>query len=178
MAAIFCLVARISAQPARGFVVNGRVTDSVGSIVAGVAVTAVYREVRDGRTFAPMSVKAVAVSSPDGRFSLTLPYGGEFYIVGLPMPGRPSRDGHRTTFHPSARTVAEAKPVTVAPGLPAVADIVMLPAKLSIVSGVVLDSQSKPVPNARVALGPGLDGKGSSAQWRRHHRQGDRLRAG
>ena len=142
-------------QPTRGVVVSGKVTDGTGSVVAGVAVTAVYRDVREGRTFTPVSVKAVAESQADGRFSLALPYAGEFYIVGLPRPGRPSLYGHRTTFHPSAKTVAEATPVHVEPGTPAAADIVMLPAKLGIVSGVVLGSDGKPVPNARVAVGRG-----------------------
>ena len=149
------LVAGMDDQPAPGFVVNGKVTDGTGSVVAGVTVTAVYRDVRDGRPFTPVSIKAVAESQADGRFSLSLPYAGEFYIVGLPRPGRPSAYGHRTTFHPSARSVLEAKPVSVEPGLPAIADIVMLPAKMAIVSGIVLGSDGKPVPNARVAVARG-----------------------
>ena len=154
------------AQPKPGFVITGRVTDGAGLAVARVAVTAVYRgDAREGRAFIPVDVRAVAETAVDGRFSLALPYAGEFYIVGLPMPGRVSREGHRTTFHPSAPSVAEARPVPVEPGVPGAADIVMLPAKLAMVSGVVFASDGQRVPNARIALarGDGFFGVASGA---------------
>ena len=135
--------------------VDGRVTDVAGSAIAGVAVTAMYPGGREGRPFVPVDVRLIAESQANGRFTLALPYAGEFYIVGLPRLGLKSRDGYRTTFHPSARTVAHARLVRVEPGVPAVADIVMLPGKLATVSGVVLGSDGKPVPNARVALARG-----------------------
>lgn len=146
-------------QPA-GFVITGRVTDTAGGPVSQTFVTALVPDVREGRDFRPVDVRLHALTSPDGQFRLQLPYAGEFYVVALPhnapVQGRSvATQGFGNTFHSSSGSASEAKKVRVMPGQPAVADITLLPARLAMISGVVIGSDEQPVPNARVLVAHG-----------------------
>ena len=132
-------------------------------------MTALRPEKREGREFTPVDVRMYAETSADGQYRLVLPYAGEFLVVALPHNyARQTRDGHGNTFHPNAQTAGAASRVRVMTGQPAVADITLRPAPLASVSGVVLGSDGRPVPRARMFIAHGdgffgLDSKGFEA---------------
>lgn len=156
-------------SPATRNSINGRVTDPSGAPMAGVLVTLVIRERRDGADyFHPASVRLRFTTDEQGRYDTGPVTPGEYFVVAIPSnPGRaangtPNRSGVRITYHPSAVSSAEAKPVIVNVREPQTADITLRAARLAVLGGTVFTSTGMS-PNGghlRVGLGDGLFGVG------------------
>jgi len=150
--------------------IAGRVVDASGAPVKGTFVTALYPDADRVYGFEPVNVQLKAETGEDGRYVLDNLRPGEYYVIAVPRnPAfdsafRPNRAGHANTFHPNALRAAEAARVRVAVGL-AAADIMLAPAKLSAITGVVIGSSGRPAANVRVGLarGDGLFGLFSGA---------------
>jgi hypothetical protein len=157
-------------------VIAGRVTDTSGQPVPGVFVTLMQNQTYRGITrLHPVSVRFGSTTNANGEYRLERLASGPYYVVALPR-GVPSnvriasnsqeyRFGHGITYHPGARRGSDAKPVTVSPSAPAIADVTLAPAHLAEVSGTVVGSDSQPAKGGMlgVAHGDGLFGVDSSA---------------
>jgi hypothetical protein len=146
--------------------ITGRVTDDAGKPVSGATVTLVVRDTRWGTRFYPADVRLRVSTDAAGHYRIEHLSLGEYYVVAIPRnqdksaDNRPIRSGYGLTYHPSARSVADAKLVTVNVREAQTADIVLQPSPLSIVSGTVIGSNGSPASSARVliARGDGLFG--------------------
>ena len=143
----------------------GRVTDAAGQPVAEVLVTALASVTWRGTTrLAPVNVRLGSRTNDGGEFRLDGLSFGEFYLVAFPRPvaavNRATRSGNAITYYPSTREAAEAKPVVVSVKAPATANIVLAPARLSDISGIVIGSDGQPVRGGTFGLthGDGLFG--------------------
>jgi hypothetical protein len=151
--------------------VIGRVTDPAGHPMAGVLVVALQRETRRGRTpLVPVSRPVAVTTNSRGQYRLFSSYLGETYVVAFPR-GRPpgtsgpqDRSGFGITYYPSADRLESARSVEVAPNGAASADIVMRPARLSVIAGGVIGSDGRPINGGALAIahGDGLFGLDSS----------------
>lgn len=159
-----------------GHLVRGTVRDAGGNPVPMVLVTAVQRDERAAfnrgpdaaeRPYRGVQANLGAMTDSSGRYELSLPYAGEFYLVALPRHATRAaqRSGYGNTFHPNAARFADAVPLQVRPGPGLAADITLVPARLAVVSGTVFDSTGEPAKGGRllVALGDGLFGVGGQA---------------
>ena len=150
----------------------GRVTDPSGRPAAGVVVVALQRvPSRDGTRLTWVSRPVSATTNARGQFRLLSPYRGEHYVVAFPRnsPLTPadhaSRSGYRVTYYPNAASAADAGTVAVGASATATADIVLRPAMLAGVSGIVIGSDRRPVQGGAllIAHGDGLFGLDSLA---------------
>jgi len=147
-------------------VITGRVVNAKGLAVPQAFITALIPKPEDSRGFQFFSAQLGALTNDRGEYRLEGLGAGEFYVVAVPhntmtdAAGRPSRAGYANTFHPAAVSHANATRVAVKPGLPAVANITLVPAPLSTVSGVVIAESGAPAGNVRlrIAHGDGLFG--------------------
>jgi hypothetical protein len=158
--------------PATRNAIVGRVTDPSGAPAAGVLVTLVVREQRDGVVrFHPASARARFFTDENGRYRIDQATPGEYFVVAIPrnkalgLDGTPNRSGVRNTYHPSALAAADAKPVMVNIREPQIADITLQPARLAVISGTVFTSAGAPANGGRLrfSLGDGLFGIGGDA---------------
>ncbi len=135
----------------RGSVITGRVIDEYGDPVADVQVVPMRMQ------FSPQGRRP----TPFGRFSSTNDI-GEFRMFGLPpgeyfvsatlrsFTGPPGstddRSGYAATYYPGTPNIAEAQPVRVGLG-ETISDITVMlaPARIARISGVVVDTDGKPV---------------------------------
>ena len=163
------LMDRVDFALPRGSVITGRVTDQLGEPVAGVHMQAMryhYREggdrqlmgTRDGgamvtndlgefRVFGLMPGTYVLSASPDG--------GGMRGILRDSAPGTQASGesyGYTTTFYPGTLSAEQAEPITVGAGDVASASFVLSTARLTRVSGMIRDSQGRPVTGGRLEL--------------------------
>jgi hypothetical protein len=151
--------------------ITGRVVDPSGKPVADTFVTALQKGGVSGRPFDFVSARLGSLTNEKGEFHLEGLYAGEFYVIALPhnppvdASGHPTRSGFGNTFYPGVRAFSDAKTVIVRPGLPGTADIALLPAGLSMTSGVVIGSSGAPVSGGTllIARGDGLFGLDSRA---------------
>jgi hypothetical protein len=159
-----------------GHIVRGTVKDAGGNPVAMVLVTAVRKDERAAvnrgpdaaeRPYGIVQANLGAMTDSSGRYELSLPYAGEFYLVALPRQATRAvqRSGYGNTFHPNAARFADAVPVPVRPGPALTADITLVPARLAVVSGTVFDSTGTPAKGGRLLISPGdgLFGVGGQA---------------
>ena len=145
----------------RGGVIAGRVTDELGEPLAGVRMQAMrYQYLPSGQR------QLVPVSGPGMAYGITTNDLGEFrlyslmpgtYIVsaapsemGMMMttPGGPAsapNDGHGITYYPGTINVDEAQGITVGIAEVASASFALVPQRMTRVSGMVRDSQGKPL---------------------------------
>ena len=136
----------------------GRVLDPSGKPVPGTFVTALTPEPQDRRAFRFVSARLQSITNERGEFRLEGLYFGEFYVVALPRNQpldagqRPNRAGYANTFHPNAVRVADAKRIRVTPSGPPSADIVLTPARLSVISGLVTGSTGQPVSGGTLVM--------------------------
>lgn len=148
-------------QPPSPSVITGRVLDASGNPVGGAFVTALRSDTSGGRPFRPVSARIHATTNGRGEFRLEGLHDGEFFVAALPhnppvdAGNRLVRSGYGNTFHPGVAAVADARLVRVKPGAPATADITLLPARLSVISGLVLGSNGQPTPGGMVLLAHG-----------------------
>jgi Carboxypeptidase regulatory-like domain len=172
LAAAVGVLAMVAVQPTHPNVVTGTVSTPDGEPVAGAVVTLVERGQHLGQpVFHPVDARGHVNTDEHGAYRLeNLPL-GEFYVVAIPhnptltTDRRINRTGYRITYYPSAKTAAEAMPVSVNIHAPAVADIRLLAATLSVVSGTVIGENGQPVHGGKlnIAHGDNLFGMDSTA---------------
>jgi Carboxypeptidase regulatory-like domain len=148
----------------------GRVTDSAGQPVAGVFVTALRPPSSTDRPFEIVSVLLHAITDSNGEYRLDGLSIGDYFILALPKndpgsPQQPVRTGYGKTFYPNASDVKVAGRVHVNGAAPARADLALVPARLAVVSGVVIGTSGQPVQGGVLELTHGdhlfgLDGRG------------------
>jgi hypothetical protein len=153
------------ANPNAPNAIVGRVTDVTGRPVAEVLVTALASRTWRGTTrLAPVDVRLGSRTNERGEFRLDGLSFGEFYLVAFPRRvaagNRATRSGNAITYYPSAREAKDAKPIVVSVKAPATAEIVLAPAKLFDISGIVTGSDGQPVRGGTFGLthGDGLFG--------------------
>jgi carboxypeptidase family protein len=127
-------------------VITGRVLDDFGDIVPGVTVMPMrYRTINGERQMMPMG--RPHATDDTGTFRL---YGlppGTYYVSARaeemnrmgPALTDASVTGFAHTFYPSTPVAAEAQPIEVVAGAEVVADVSLVAARLTSVSGVVVD---------------------------------------
>ena len=148
-----------------------RARHAAGTAVVGALVT-VLEEADPLETgtlrLSPRSVRLFAVTNQRGEYRLTSVPEGRYFVVALPPMLRlapANRRGHAITYHPSALDSSEAREVTVRGREPIDADIRLIPIRVSVISGVAIGSNGRPLTNGIVQLGFGapLFGIGSTS---------------
>ena len=168
------LMDRIDFALPRGSVIAGRITDELGEPMAGVRVQAMrYQYLPSGqRQLVPV------VTGP--AFSLVTNDLGEFRVFGLmpgtylvgatyedrmmmaaPLdPGSPPRgnenDGYAVTYYPGSVSSEDAQPVTVGIAEEAAASFALVPARMTRISGLVRNSQGRPVVGVFLTVRTGM----------------------
>ena len=164
------LMDRIDFALPRASVITGRVTDQLGEPVAGVHMQAMRFH------YLPGGDRQLMRTSMGGMSMVTNDL-GEFRVSGL-LPGtyvlsaNPDDDGMRgilsdsapgtqangenygyaTTFYPGTLSAEQAEPITVGAGDVASASFVLSTARLTRVSGMIRDSQGRPLTGGRLGL--------------------------
>jgi hypothetical protein len=115
----------------------------------------------------PVSVRLIAVTNRGGDYRLTDVAEGRYLVVALPPMPRvvpADRRGHAVTYYPGALESSEAREVTVRGGEPVEVDIRLIPRRLSVISGVAIGSNGRPLSSGIIQLGFGapLFGIGST----------------
>ena len=165
------LMERIDFALARGSVITGRVTDQLGEPVAGVRMQAMRFYYQPGGERQLMGI------SMGGTFGMATNDLGEFRVSGL-LPGtyvlsaNPDdggmrgilRDagpgtqssgesvGYATTFYPGTLNAEQAEPITLGVGEVGSASFVLSTARMTRVSGMIRDSQGRPVTGGSLGL--------------------------
>ena len=150
-------------------VITGRVTASASPSV-GALVTVVHETdpFQSGKPrLSPRDVRLVAATDRRGEFRLTNVPAGRYFLVALPPITRTApadRRGHAVTYYPGALESSEAREITVSGGESVEADIRLIPRRVSVISGVAIGSNSRPLSSGIVQLGFGapLFGIGST----------------
>ena len=156
-------------QPARQSIV-GRVTNAAGQPVPNTYLTLLQDLTVNGVSRkAPVGVRLYAASSETGFYHFDNLQPGNYYVVALPQVPlqtdlRASRSANRITYFPGVATAAKAQPVTVTRAVPVRAEISLLPARLVAVSGSVIGSNGRPLPEGRLSISHagelfGIDGR-------------------
>src|SRR5688572_1454168 len=163
------IVEKIDFALPRGGVIAGRVTDEVGEPLAGVRMQAMrYQYLPSGQR------QLVPVSGMMMPYSITTNDLGEFRLYSL-MPGTyivsaapaemgimmattgggattAPNDGHGITYFPGTINVDEAQGIAVGIAEVANASFPLVPQRMTRVSGMVRDSQGKPLVGANLML--------------------------
>ncbi len=129
-------------------VITGRVLDDFGEIVPGVTVLPMrYRTVQGDRRLMEMTGRP-ATSDDTGTFRLYGLAPGTYYLSARPedmmhmgpVLTEATVTGFAPTFYPGTPVEAEAQPIEVVAGAEVVADLPLVAARLTSVSGVVVDA--------------------------------------
>jgi hypothetical protein len=150
----------------RAGVITGRVLDEAGEPVSDVMVQALrYQFIRGRRRLVPAG--RFAQSNDIGTYRLHGLSPGDYYVSATVRgPGGFMGDvvedvsGYAPTYYPGTPSVSEAQRLTVAIGQEVVADFELIPATLSRITGVAVDSAGKPLAGGMVMLAPRPDGLG------------------
>jgi hypothetical protein len=127
-------------------VITGRVLDDFGDIVPGVTVMPMrYRMINGERQLMPMG--RPHATDDTGTFRLYGLAPGTYYVSARaeemnrmgPALTDATVTGFAPTFYPSTPVAAEAQPIEVVAGAEVVADVSLVAARLTSVSGVVVD---------------------------------------
>ena len=140
----------------RGGVIAGRVTDELGEPLAGVRMQAMrYQYLPSGqRQLVPVAGGFGITTNDLGEYRLHSLMPGTYVVSAAPsemnmvtMPGVASapNDGHGITYFPGTINVDEAQGITVDIAEVASASFPLVPQRMTRVSGVVRDSQGKPL---------------------------------
>jgi protocatechuate 3,4-dioxygenase beta subunit len=140
----------------RAGVVTGKIVDEFGDPVTDVFVSAMrYQYVQGSRRLMPSG--RGGQTNDIGEFRVYGLSPGLYYISAtlrnftMPQTETTDRTGYAPTFYPGTGNVAEAQRVSIAPGQSMTAvNITLLPIQTSKVSGIVLDSDNRPLPTATV----------------------------
>jgi len=141
-------------------VIAGRVTAS-GAAAVGALVTVLHEVVPVGtdiRLLGPRNVRLLALTNQRGEYRLTNVPEGQYFVVAVPrmLPVAPAdRRGHAITYYPGALESSEAREVTVGGREPIEVDIRLIPARVSVISGVAIGSNGRPLSNGIIQLGLG-----------------------
>lgn len=135
-------------------VITGRVVDETGDVVPGVTVMPLrYRTVNGERQLMPTG--APRQSDDTGTFRLHGLAPGSYYVSARAEDiGRysgmmaemidPNIAGFAPTFYPGTTVASDAQPIEVVAGAEVVADLPLVPTRLTTVSGVVVDASGRP----------------------------------
>jgi len=178
MGTLFALATAPAARPFQGLgaggshpgvpasAITGRVLDASGKPVPDTFVTALKPLPSGGRPFSPVDVRLYSITNDHGEFRLDGLFPGQFYVVALPHNvvrspmNLPNRSGFGRTFFPNVTNPDKAQKIAVTPSANSRADITLVPAELSTVSGTVIGSTGQPVQGGLlgIAHGDGLFG--------------------
>ncbi len=153
------IVEKIDFALPRGGVIAGRITDEVGEPLAGVRMQAMrYQYLPSGqRQLVPVGGLGMGITTNDlGEFRLYSLMPGTYVVSAAPsdmgmmmsMPGGPASaptDGHGVTYYPGTINVDEAQGITVGIAEVASASFPLVPQRMTRISGIVRDSQGKPL---------------------------------
>jgi hypothetical protein len=150
-------------------VITGRVTAS-GNPSYGALVTVLHETdpFQSGKPrLSPRDARLVARTDRRGEFRLTNVPAGRYFLVALPPftgTAPADRRGHAVTYYPGALESSEAREITVSGGESVETDIRLIPRRVSVISGVAIGSNGRPLSNGIVQLGFGgpLFGIGST----------------
>jgi hypothetical protein len=152
-------------------VIAGRILDDAGEVVTGVTVVPMrYRTVNGERRLMPSG--SPRTSDDTGAFRL---YGlppGKYYLSARADEAQrfgggevdPDASGFAPTFYPGTAAAAEAQPIEVVAGAEAVADLQLVTARLTSVSGVVVDAAGAPATGGHMMVA-GTSGNGGGFMW-------------
>jgi hypothetical protein len=130
-------------------VITGRVLDDFGDIVPGVAVMAMrYRTINGERQLVELGMGRPAASDDTGTFRLYGLAPGTYYVSARaeemnrigPAVTDATVTGFAPTFYPGTPVEADAQPIEVVAGAEVVADVTLVAARLTSVSGFVVDA--------------------------------------
>ena len=152
------IVEKIDFALPRGGVIAGRITDEVGEPLAGVRMQAMrYQYLPSGqRQLVPVGGLGMGITTNDlGEFRLYSLMPGTYIVSAAPsdigmmtMPGglaSAPTDGHGVTYYPGTINVDEAQGITVGIAEVASAAFPLVPQRMTRISGIVRDSQGKPL---------------------------------
>jgi hypothetical protein len=140
-----------------GGVIAGTVVDDLGEPVQGVTLTVLQRQfVQEERRLVPVAQPGPERVQPNdlGRYRI---YGlppGTYYVGAMPLGSDASVDDgvkFAPAYYPSTADIAQAEPIVLKVGQQRLnVDLVLMAARPSRVSGVVVNSLGQPVANAAV----------------------------
>jgi hypothetical protein len=154
------IVEKIDFALPRGGVIAGRVTDELGEPLAGIRMQAMrYQYLPNGqRQLTPvggMGMPFGLATNDLGEFRLYSLMPGTYMVSAAPVemggmtsPGAPAsapNDGHGITYYPGTVNVDEAQSITVGIAEVATASFALVPQRLTRLSGLVRDSEGKPL---------------------------------
>ena len=126
-------------------VITGRIFDDAGEVVAGVNIAPMrYRSVNGARHLTPFGRQHQ--TDDTGTFRIFGLPPGKYYLSARVDEGRyigdvvdPDATGYAPTFYPGTAVAAEAQPIEVVAGAEVVADLQIVTARLTTVTGIVVD---------------------------------------
>jgi hypothetical protein len=155
------IVEKIDFALPRGGVIAGRVTDELGEPLAGLRMQAMrYQYLPNGkRQLTPVGGGPFGLTTNDlGEYRLYSLMPGTYVVSAAPFelggmmttPGGPpvpgsQNDGHGITYYPGTINVDEAQSITVGLAEVANASFALVPQRMTRISGIVRDSQGKPL---------------------------------
>lgn len=138
----------------RGGVITGRVVDEVGEPVLEANVRVFRQAWFRGRK--RMTMAGGGATNDLGVFRVFGLQPGEYYVQAMQRGGARwfARDDtpvdYAPTYYPGTPDAATARPLTVAASQESIADISLLPVRVTSLSGLVLGSSGKPLGGGRV----------------------------
>ena len=141
-------------------VITGRVVDDAGEPLAGVQVSPLRRVYVDG-TLRLVPSGSQRTTDDSGTFRLFGLAPGKYYLSATAMEDgmrfgmgedvvAPDVTGFAPTYFPGTPIDADAQPIELTAGAEIVADVALVAAKLSAISGVVVDARGRPAKSGMV----------------------------
>ena len=142
-------------------VISGRVTDELGEPMAGARINVMLpKQYGDGRPMPPIGIGFVSTDD-SGTYRLTGLSPGS-YVVMSDMTnaifassdaGAMKSEGYAPTYFPGVSNPAAARAVSVGLGEEAAnTDFSLVPTRLATITGTLVDSRGRPVPNQQIAI--------------------------
>ena len=141
-------------------VITGRVT-AAGNPSPNAMVTVLYEtDPLDTGTkrWAPRNARLIARTNDRGEYRLPETPVGNYVVVAIPPTSRvvPANGrGQAVTYYPGALESSEAREITVRAGESTEVDIRLIPRRVSVISGVAIGSNGRPLSSGVVQLGFG-----------------------
>jgi hypothetical protein len=151
----------VLALPSAG-VITGRVVDDAGDVVTGAMVTPMrFRTVNGERQLMPSG--QMRSSDDNGTFRLFGLPPGKYYLSAraddFPRFGGemsdPNPTGFAPTFFPGTAVASEAQPIEVVAGAEAVADLQLVTARLTTITGIVVNPAGAPATGGHMMISTG-----------------------
>lgn len=150
-------------------VITGHVTDDSGEPVIDVHVQAMrYRTIRGTRQLVPHS--SSRPTDDTGAYRLHGLAPGTYYLMARdqgsmrfgPEDAPSEESGFASTYYPGTPVESEAQPIEVVAGVDAVADLALVPTRLTTVSGIVVNAAGAPATGGQVSVMTGGFGWGGT----------------